>query len=43
MERGGRAGEWGRGRETHRHPGVLDIRGRHDFSRFDPSPTEAPL
>ena len=21
-----------------RHPGVLDIRGRSDFSRFDPSP-----
>ena len=25
------------------HPGVLDIRGRRDFSRFDPSPGEAPL
>ena len=23
--------------------GVLDIRGRRDFSRFDPSPGEAPL
>ena len=25
------------------HRGVLDIRGRRDFSRFDPSPGEAPL
>ena len=25
------------------HPGVLDIRGRRDFSRFDPSPGEASL
>ena len=25
------------------HPGVLDIRGRRDFSRFDPFPREAPL
>ena len=25
------------------HPGVLDIRGRRDISRFDPSPGEAPL
>ena len=25
------------------HPGVVDIRGRRDFSRFDPSPGEAPL
>ena len=24
------------------HPGVLDISGRRDFSRFDPSPGEAP-
>ena len=24
-------------------PGVLDTRGRHDFSRFDPSPREALL
>ena len=23
--------------------GVVDIRGRRDFSRFDPSPGEAPL
>ena len=25
------------------HPGVLDTRGRRDFSRFDPSPREAAL
>ena len=25
-----------------RHPGVVDIRGRRDFSRFDPSPEEGP-
>ena len=25
------------------HGGALDIRGRRDFSRFDPSPGEAPL
>ena len=25
------------------HRGVVDIRGRRDFSRFDPSPGEAPL
>ena len=24
------------------HPGVLDIRGRRDFSRFDPSPPGRP-
>ena len=24
------------------HPGVLDIRGRRDFSRFDPSPRGRP-
>ena len=25
------------------HGGEVDIRGRRDFSRFDPSPGEAPL
>ena len=25
------------------HAGVLDTRGRRDFSRFDPSPREAAL
>ena len=25
------------------HPGVVDIRGRRDFSGFDPFPGEAPL
>ena len=25
-----------------KHRGVVDIRGRRDFSRFDPSPEEAP-
>ena len=31
--------------ETHREPhrGVVDIRGRRDFSRFDPSPGDTPL
>ena len=29
--------------ERRAHPGVLDIRVRHDFSRFDPSHGEAPL
>ena len=29
--------------ESENHPGVLDIRGRRDFSRFDPSPGKAPL
>ena len=32
-----------RWRTRARHGGVLDVRGRPDFSRFDPSPGEAPL
>ena len=32
-----------RARRLQTRRGVLDIRGRRDFSRFDPSPGEAPL
>ena len=36
------AREAGRGGNPQRHRGVLEIRGRRDFGRFDPSPGEAP-
>ena len=38
----GGTGRW-RGWRHSGTQGVLDLRGRPDFSRFDPSPGEAPL